>query len=212
MSNSLLTNFIVVESQPLLRDSLIALIKKQSFSGNIHSVASVDSLEDIVYSKSIHCIILDPIIDTGLALNVLTQIVAIRPNIYILAYSSKASLLHMTAWSEVNMMGVVSRLEPIETFEFALMAAANGYAFEKPEKIKSLNRSRLSHREAVVLTLLTEGHRNKEVARRLNISEKTVSTYKRRILDKFGIDNIMALLSKPKVNNELLTGFVAQFE
>jgi DNA-binding NarL/FixJ family response regulator len=102
-------------------------------------------------------------------------------------------------------MGVVSRLDPIKTFESALMAAANGYAFKKQANRNGLNSATLSYREATVLTLLTEGHRNKEVARRLDISDKTVSTYKRRILDKFEVDNIMELLSKPEVTHALMS-------
>lgn len=47
--------------------------------------------------------------------------------------------------------------------------------------------SLLSPREQQVFALLAEGHRVKEIGRRLFISEKTVSTHKTRVLAKLNI-------------------------
>jgi DNA-binding NarL/FixJ family response regulator len=199
------TNFIVVESQPLLRDAITKLIEKQTFAGNVYSIASIDGIEEIIDSKSVHCIIIDPAIDASRSLTKLSEIVSIRPNLYILAYSYSVSSFKSVMWNEINVMGMVSKLDPIETFESALMAATNGYAFRKQSKGQQTNNATLSAREATVLALLTDGLRNKEVARRLDISDKTVSTYKRRVLDKFEVDNIMELLSIPEVNQAMLS-------
>lgn len=50
---------------------------------------------------------------------------------------------------------------------------------------KSTNeRNELSEREVEVLTLTAWGHSNKEIASRLDISVKTVETYKARLLEK----------------------------
>ncbi|MGR5096666.1 LuxR C-terminal-related transcriptional regulator [Vibrio maritimus] len=54
----------------------------------------------------------------------------------------------------------------------------------------------LTWREETVLAMLLDGMRNKDIAKCLNISEKTVATYKRRILDKFSADSIISLVRK----------------
>lgn len=54
---------------------------------------------------------------------------------------------------------------------------------------------RLSARETEVLNLLLEGHRNKDIASQLSINEKTVSTYKSRLLKKLNLSNLAELIN-----------------
>lgn len=70
-------------------------------------------------------------------------------------------------------------------------------------KTKGLLHKKLSNRELEVLRLLSSGKRNIEVAEELNINEKTVSTYKMRLLKKFDVSNLVDLLNKVK-NLEVL--------
>ncbi|MCY9872653.1 response regulator transcription factor [Vibrio barjaei] len=191
-------NFIVVEAQPLLRQSLTELITNQSFAGNIYSLRDYSEVHSITQTKSVHCILFDPMSDLSAASELMTFLSESRPHIYTIAYSMNTSMSYMRLFNTMGIMGVVSRLDSIETLEASLMAAANGYAFKKHQNYEQVNEVQLSERELTVLKLLTEGHRNKEVARRLNISDKTVSTYKKRVLEKFDVSNIMDLV--PKVN------------
>lgn len=57
---------------------------------------------------------------------------------------------------------------------------------------------KLSSREVEVLKLLASGKRNKEVAEGLNLNEKTVSTYKARLMKKLNVDNLVDLLQQAK--------------
>jgi DNA-binding NarL/FixJ family response regulator len=53
----------------------------------------------------------------------------------------------------------------------------------------------LSERELDVLRLIAEGHTNKEIAARLEISVKTVETYKARSMEKLGLENRAAIVA-----------------
>lgn len=198
-------NFIVVESQPLLRQSLAEIIANQSFAGNVYSLSDYSEIDDIIQTKSVHCILFDPISDLSAASELMTFLSESRPHIYTIAYSMSTSTSYMRLFNNMNIMGVVSRLDSIETFKASLMAAAHGYAFKKQQNYEQANEVQLSERELTVLKLLTEGLRNKEVARRLNISDKTVSTYKKRVLEKFDVSNIMDLVPKMNVCESFLT-------
>lgn len=57
--------------------------------------------------------------------------------------------------------------------------------------------AKLSDRELTVLRYLAKGMSNKEIADRLLLSNKTISTYKTRLMDKLQLDNLEQL-------NELL--------
>jgi DNA-binding NarL/FixJ family response regulator len=51
----------------------------------------------------------------------------------------------------------------------------------------------LSARELEIAIMLAQGRKAKTIATRLNLSEKTVATYKSRLFEKLGIDNVVAL-------------------
>lgn len=52
----------------------------------------------------------------------------------------------------------------------------------------------LSHREFEVYTLLVSGMSSKEIAEQLELSQKTISTYRTRILDKLSLSNTTQLI------------------
>ncbi len=54
---------------------------------------------------------------------------------------------------------------------------------------------KLSQREIEVLKLLSTGKSNKEISEELEISDKTVSTYKLRLLNKIGAKSVVDLIN-----------------
>ncbi|MGD8234008.1 response regulator transcription factor [Vibrio sp. TRT 1302] len=189
-------NFLIVESQPLLRHSLVKFLENQEFTGDIYSLDNCSKLANELKSRPVHCIIFDPLYDLSTASKITSFLKESYPNIYIIAYSMNTSLSYIRLFNKMNIKGVVSRLDSIEILQSALVAAVKGFEFKKSVSYNQEHKVQLSAREITVLKLLTEGHRNKEVARRLNISDKTVSTYKKRVLDKFNVSSIMDILPK----------------
>lgn len=61
--------------------------------------------------------------------------------------------------------------------------------------------NKLSLREIDVLNMMSKGKRNKDIAEALEINEKTVSTYKKRILKKMKADNVVDLINFSKMFN-----------
>jgi DNA-binding NarL/FixJ family response regulator len=61
----------------------------------------------------------------------------------------------------------------------------------------------LSDREFQVMRMIASGKKGKEIAEELLLSVKTVSTYRRRVLDKLGIKNNSALI-RYAMQNRLL--------
>ena len=64
------------------------------------------------------------------------------------------------------------------------------YADDKPDDPLA----RLSAREREVLQLLAEGHTGAEIAQRLSLSQKTVETYRARLVEKLGIRDLAGLV------------------
>lgn len=72
---------------------------------------------------------------------------------------------------------------------------AQRLAFDENTHRPSRLYKKLSTREIEVLKLLSSGKRNKEIAEELDINEKTVSTYKARLLKKLGVNNMVELIN-----------------
>jgi DNA-binding NarL/FixJ family response regulator len=70
----------------------------------------------------------------------------------------------------------------------ALAGAVVGGYVRKPSS-KAAGAGELSEREVEVVRLIAAGHSNKEIAARLDLSIKTVETYKSRSLEKLGLSS-----------------------
>src|SRR5205823_7676021 len=80
-------------------------------------------------------------------------------------------------------------------------AAGGGSALSPAVAAKVLNRMRgatgpsLSHREIEVLTALSRGHSNKQIAKTLHISESTVKTHLVHIYTVLGVEDRTAAVT-----------------
>ena len=54
----------------------------------------------------------------------------------------------------------------------------------------------LSHREKDVLQLIMEGFKTKEIAKRLGVTDRTVETYRRRLMTKLSVHSVAGLIKQ----------------
>ena len=111
---------------------------------------------------------------------------------YVLKQSAPAELLQATRAAAAGGQYLDSTLTPRVTAGFL-------------SREGRLNKSgaAVSERESEVLRLIASGYSNKEIAARLSLSVKTVSTYRARILDKMSLKN-NAKLMQYVITNRLL--------
>ena len=107
------------------------------------------------------------------------------------AYLSKTISLNIleTAIQRVTRGGIYLNEDLTEK-----LAHGNGHTTNLAVKYK-----KLSSREVEVLNLLSSGKRNKDIASALAINEKTVSTYKTRLLKKLKVDNVADLIHQSRL-------------
>ncbi len=89
--------------------------------------------------------------------------------------------------------GYVSKSEGLDFIKDSIVSVINGYKVFK--NIVKKSTVSLSRREVVVLNLLAKGKTNVEISKILSLSNKTVSTYKRRILSKYKVKSVIELLN-----------------
>lgn len=101
---------------------------------------------------------------------------------------------------DIGIKGYVLKDSPYETLKEAILAVNRGETFiesslapslnaEFREKREKLSDSELTRREKEVLCLLAEGMYNKEIASKLEISEKTVKNHVSSIFKKISVSD-----------------------
>ena len=75
----------------------------------------------------------------------------------------------------------------------ALQQGAHGKGENLPPMPEIIRRKILSDREIEVMSLIVQGHINKEIAEKLNIGLSTVITHRKNIMDKLGFRSVSAL-------------------
>lgn len=93
----------------------------------------------------------------------------------------------------LNSIRAAARGETLLTAEVTARLLA--YTAETPQQRESGGSLDLTAREQQVLEAAALGERNKEIARRLNISERTVKAHLTSIYNKFGVDSRAAAIA-----------------
>ena len=78
----------------------------------------------------------------------------------------------------------------------ALTTYRNGYVMHNESRVARGQLAELTSNELRVLNLMLAGTPNKTIARRLDVSVRTVEARRRRLIDKFEVDSAMALCRK----------------
>ncbi len=107
-------------------------------------------------------------------------------------HAGASGYLNKKMVSEELLLAINSIIEG-ETYMSRACTEALLYGTDLDKKPKNSIES-LSKREFEVYTLITSGVTYKEIAEKLALSPKTVSTYRARILEKLGLSNINQLI------------------
>ncbi|WP_274682803.1 response regulator transcription factor [Vibrio aestuarianus] len=134
-----------------------------------------------------------------------------NPNRKYIIFTSMPSSILEGYFKKINIDSYISKQEDIVEIKRKLHMyidssetisndknAADGAKSQESDILESL-----SSRELLVLKYLAQGYRNKEIARELILSEKTVSTYKKRLMDKLCCSSISNLILFAHRNNLL---------
>jgi two-component system response regulator FimZ (fimbrial Z protein) len=115
----------------------------------------------------------------------------------ILVLSAKPEHVMATYTRNAGANGYVSKGREISELITALKTVLFGYEcfpVDTTHAASDKGLKSLSAREVEVLQHLVRGASNREIAGRLFLSDKTVSTYKSRIQEKLGLSSLAALI------------------
>lgn len=200
---------LVVDNHPIITSGFELLYKNHS---DINVIGTVDSGVAIFEFVRRHAV---DVIVSEIELPELNGITALRaikkehPHINIVMFSYHPEEIYAISTIKAGASAYVLKSASIDVITKAILLAHQGEIYLSDKMSKHLNYNdtrnsksriykRLSTREVEVLKLLSSGKKNKEIAKELNINEKTVSTYKARLYKKLNVNNLIDLVNQGK--------------
>ncbi|NDV15468.1 response regulator [Muricauda sp. TY007] len=200
---------LIADNHPIVRLGIRQVLESSSDIEVIADVSTTKELFNTLKTITPDVVILEMDIPEINGIATLRKIKVDFPDIKTLMYSGQSEDVYALSTIRAGAFGYLSKTADLEYIISAVKKVSEGNMFitnelaqrlafdEGTQKPRRFFR-KLSSREVEVLKLLASGKRNKEVAEGLNLNEKTVSTYKARLMKKLNVDNLVDLLQQAK--------------
>jgi two-component system, NarL family, response regulator EvgA len=201
---------MIVDDHPLIRLVVRSLLEREKHIVVAETDNGIDACT-LAGQLMPDLIILDLTLPTLSGLEVIARFKALNLRISILVLTAHNPAHFAARCMKAGAAGFVSKQDDLSDLIDALTAIFSGYTYFPNLKVqlnhhdsRHLNESEqlrnITNRELMVLQHLTEGMLNKDIAKRMLISEKTVSTYKTRLLRKLNANSLLELIELAKRN------------
>ena len=200
---------LIADNHPIVRMGIKNVLNPVSDFEIIDDVATTTELFTKLTTLTPDVVILEMDIPEINGIASLRKLKQEYPDIKVLIYSGQSEDVYALSTIRAGAFGYLSKTADLDYIISAVRKVSEGNMFitnelaqrlafdEGTQKPRRFFR-KLSTREVEVLKLLASGKRNKDVALGLNLNEKTVSTYKARLMKKLNVDNLVDLLQQAK--------------
>lgn len=196
------TRILVVDDHPVVRFGLSMLLGSQPDFDVVGEAGSCAAACDAITRLRPDLVILDIELEDARGTEALARLRKVHPKVPAVVFTARDSDWCVVDAIRTGLQGYVTKGTPLVGLCEAVRAVARGGYYLDP-RVASLvmgqvarhddrrrpGRRYLTEREKAVLRLLAEGHRNKEIARALDISERTVKYHVAGLLTKLGASN-----------------------
>lgn len=195
---------LVIAPFPILRHALSQLLRSEFGDPVIGEAGDVQSALRQVGMRAWDMVIVDASVANGDIHNFIAHMRRMCPTTKVLILSDHPEQESAVTPPGAGVCGCVSKMaEPLEVRNAIRSLRARGHYLGPPARDKARSAwqtgsppssTPLSVREREVLVRLARGAHINRIAAELNISSKTVTTYRRRILNKLDLGSTAALI------------------
>ena len=202
-------NLCVADNFPVVHFGMKAYFKDHPEINVVSNVGNFFMVPDALRNKEIDILIIDLELEGLKSIYELKSIIKNFPKTKVIVFSSLPEQIYAPNAIKAGCAGYVHKTSKLENLGIAIVKVSHGQIILNDEIKKSLaliakqNKSerlyrKLSNREIEVLRFLSDGKKNNEIAKILALNEKTISTYKLRLLTKLNVTNLVDLVNKAK--------------
>jgi len=188
---------LIADDHALLRDGLKALVNAEPDMEGVGEAENGNVVLEKIKQLKPDVVVMDISMPELNGARATRRLKSLFPTIKVLALTAHEDNSYLRHMLEAGASGFLLKRAAADQLIEAIHVVANDACyidptfagkvlsrFMRPVSKSTNERNELSERETEVLTLTAWGHSNKEIASRLDISVKTVETYKARLLEK----------------------------
>jgi DNA-binding NarL/FixJ family response regulator len=170
----------------------------------VATVGNFQLVQKALFKNKIDILVIDLKLDGLQNIYELKNLNNAFPETKILVFTSLQEHVYEPKTSKLGIYGYIHKSSKLELLGKTIVGIHRGelnqsQTNENLQKGKQIGIFRnLSKREIQVLQFLSNGKKNIEIANILNLNEKTISTYKKRLFQKLNITNVIDLVYKAK--------------
>ncbi|WP_026452555.1 response regulator [Aequorivita capsosiphonis] len=202
---------VIADHHPLTANGVEVLLKSTNEYLVVGKVGRGPEIESCLQKEGPDILILEINIPNITVFQTLKKIREEFPRTRIAIFSTHPEEIYALRSIKSGAAGYISKTATKEVFLQAIKRIALGGVYLDEKLALALNSNsindkslvgsykKLSSREIEVLNLLSSGKRNKDISVLLEINEKTVSTYKTRLLKKLNANSLAELLNQARM-------------
>ena len=203
-------NICLADNFPVVHYGVKSYFKDHQEINVVSNVGKFNMISDALKAKQIDVLVIDLELDGLKGLVDLKTIVRAFPDTKVLIFSALNEQVYASNALKSGVCGFVHKSAKLETLGNNIIKVSQGFIVVSDELKEKLsinskqNKSdrlhrKLSNRETEVLRYLSDGKKNNEISKILDLNEKTISTYKLRLLQKLSVTNLVDLVNKSKI-------------
>ncbi|MCS0632509.1 response regulator transcription factor [Telluria mixta] len=197
---------LMADCDDLAREGIHSVVSRISANVSINEARTFIKLIEALSLRKYDLVIVEPLAIGKNVAEVIKHIRAVAPESKILIFSQLNEMTHGALSIAYGAKGFLMKNCSIEEFVTAVRriemgrvyvgaALASQLATSSPHRSGYLPHDSLTEKEKLVYSMLVCGMRVVEVSKTLNLSQKTISTHKSRILSKFRLQSFADLLN-----------------
>jgi len=198
---------ILADSQAIYR---VGIRKVFALEDDVRVVAQADSIENLhaaVQRYPTDVVLLEGGMLTGTT-NAIPEILRLAPDVKIIVQASSNDEALTVELYRRGVRGIISRAISPDLLVKCVRKIASGetwidnqsinlvieaYRSQAAAMVSPRSQPRLSPKELAIITCITQGKRNKEIAYQLGTTEQVIKNYLRKIYDKLGVSDRLEL-------------------
>jgi len=206
-----MSSVLIADHHPITREGITSLLRSNEDLEVIGHVTTGNELFRFLKHQIPDLLIMEIDLPQINGITALRTLKADYSGLKILILSCHPEEMYALSAIKSGASGYISKTVSTEILKMAILQVIRGGIYLNKDITERLNSGifknnsliskfkKLSTREAEVLNLLSTGKRNKDIAEALTINEKTVSTYKTRLLKKLKVDNVADLIHQSRL-------------
>ena len=205
-----MNSVFIVDDHPVIRLAIRMLLEHEGYEIVGETDNGVDAMQ-MIRECVPDLIILDISIPKLDGLEVLSRFNSMNSTLKTLVLTAQSPKLFAMRCMQSGAAGYVCKQDELSELVSAIKAVFSGYNYFPsqaltPDKNENDNFSEIelfkqvNDRELMVLKLFAQGKTNKEIAAGMFLSNKTVSTYKKRLMQKLKAHSLVELIEMAKRN------------